>query len=191
METSGASARRPAVPSAPDVAYERTSRTVVRLVDPDRFEITASLADDTYAPGGYQTVHDMTVVAELRCADLEITAVRAGMASHPHGACPATAAALDAVVGLRVAPGFFSELRRRVGGDRSCNHLHTLVQNLATVAALSYAARLSMLEPELQQAAPDDFFGVVRDREPGVVGSCHVWREGGQLVERLDRRPRR
>lgn len=172
-------------PSSPDLLYDRAVKTQLFLPEPDRLVAEASLLDDTYGPGGFQTIHHMTLRMEVGLPEAQITAVDAGMLSHPHGWCPETTDHVDRLVGLRIEAGYFRELTSRLGGDRSCNHLLTLAQTIGTVVALSYAARMSLLEPELASLSDDDYFKrVVADHE-NVVGSCYVWRGEGPLVTHL------
>jgi hypothetical protein len=183
--TPRAGRRAPATRSTPDALYERDVRTLVELVDPDTLRVTAHLHDDTVADGGFQAIHDMTLVATVDTTTMKITDVAAGMANTPHDACPVTLLDLQRLVGLRIASGFFGELRRRLGGVRSCNHLHTLAQQVGTVVAVSYAARRAVLTPGLADLPPEEFFGEILAMEPRVVNSCRIWAEDGDLVARL------
>lgn len=183
--TPGAGPRGPASPSSPATLYERDVRTRAELTGPETLRVTARLHDDTYADGGFQSIHDMTLVATVDLGTMTIVDVDASMANSPHGTCPMTIADLHTVVGLRIAAGFFGELRRRLGGARSCNHLHTLTQQVGTVVALSYAARRTVLTPGLADQPAEDFFGEILAAEPRVVNSCRVWAADGDLVARL------
>jgi hypothetical protein len=165
--------------------YERDIRTTVEAAGPDLLRVTARLHDDTYADGGFQAIHDMTLVATVDLRTMEIVDVDASMANSPHGTCPVTILDLRRVVGLRIAAGFFGELRRRLGGPRSCNHLHTLTQQVGTVVALSYAALRTMRTPGLADLGAEDFFGEILEAEPRVVNSCKIWAADGDLVARI------
>ena len=175
----------PADPHA-GLLYDRALRTRVRL-DGDELEIAATVEDDTYSHGGFQRVHDMTLVLRVRRSDREITSVRADMEEHPHPQCPLVEATMQRLVGVRIARGFTRAVNERVGGTRGCNHLATLALQAGTVAALSFAAEMAAEDPGLVQLGYDDFFGTVRDRHPAVEGSCQVWAPEGVLVRRLER----
>jgi hypothetical protein len=171
-------------PSAPDLLYERTVKTRLLLPEPNRLVAEASLLDDTYGPGGFQTIHHMTLRMEVSLPDVLVTAADANMASHPHEACPGATAHVQQLVGLRIT------VSSRLGGKRSCNHLLSLAQTIGTVVALSYAARMSLLDPELASLPDDDYFRLVVAEHDNVVDSCYVWRGGGPLITELDA-PRR
>jgi len=169
-----------------DLLYDRTVSTRLSLPSEDRVVAEAALVDDTHGPGGFQTIHHMTLRAVVAVPEGVIVSAEASMHAHPHGWCPETIAHVDALVGLRIASGYFRELNRLLGGNRSCNHLLTLAQNIGTVVALSYAARMSLLDPSLSQLDDDDYFReIVREHE-GVVDSCYVWRGDGPLVTELE-----
>jgi hypothetical protein len=184
--TPGAGRYREAFPASPDVLYDRDVRTQVRIVGDDRLRASATLRDDTHGPGGFLTVHDMTLEAVIRLPDMEIIEVAASMASHPQGTCPMTLVQMQQLVGLRIAGGYLGEIRQRFGGNRGCNHLHALAQAIGTVAALTFAARLTLLEPEMQTLPRPQWFRRVADREPRIVNSCVIWRVNGDLHRRID-----
>lgn len=167
--------------------YDRSLRTQVRL-DGEELEIRATVEDDTFSHGGFQRVHDMTLVMRVRRSDREIVAVEADMSEHPHPQCPLVAATMQRLVGVRIARGFTRAVNERVGATRGCNHLATLALQAGTVAALSFAAEMAAEDPGLVELGYDDFFGTVRDRYPAVEGSCQVWAPEGVLVRRLERR---
>lgn len=170
-------------PSA-EALYERTVHTVVKRSG-DHFEVTATLQDDCLGLGGYQRVHDMQLQVDVRSADLVITGAAADMSAHPHGACPGTLADVQRIVGLRIAGGFNTELRSRLGGTRSCNHLHTMAQNIAQTMALSHVASLIEDDPILPTADYAPFYRRVLDIAPRVVNTCAVWQADGPVVPDL------
>lgn len=177
-------------PSSDDLLYDRAVTTRLFLPEPNRLVAEATLVDDTYGPGGFQTIHDMTLRMDVALPEAEIVAVDAGMLSHPHGWCPGTTAHVEQLVGLRIAAGYFHALSGLLGGSRSCNHLLALAQTIGTVVALSYAARMSLLEPAHASLSDDDYFRLVVDEHHDVVDSCYVWRADGPLVTELGE-PRR
>jgi hypothetical protein len=170
-----------------DTLYERSTRTVVRRsAEPGHLRVTATLQDDCLGQGGYQRVHDMRLIIDIRVADMVITRAEADMSAHPHGACPSTISDVQRLVGLRIGSGFNAELRSRLGGTRSCNHLHTMAQSIAQTAALSHVARLYEDDPVLSEAAYRGFYRRVLDIAPRVVNTCAVWRADGPVVPDLE-----
>lgn len=175
----------PAIPVSPDVLYDRDVRTRVYRAAPGVLRATASLKDDSFGPAGFSSVHDMIVSATIDEATMQITAVSAQMLGHPHRACPSTTTQMDQLVGLQIGRGYFRELRERFGGDRGCNHLHTLAQHIGTVVALSFAARLVEDDPDAQALPNDRWFLHVVQNEPQVIGSCAIWHRDGELALRM------
>jgi hypothetical protein len=172
-------------PSA-DTLYERTVRTVVtRGAEPGHFQVSATLQDDCLGQGGYQRVHDMQLRVLIRQSDLVITQAEADMSAHPHGACPSTLADVQRLIGLQVAAGFNAELRSRLGGTRSCNHLHTMAQNIAQTMALSHVASKYDDDPILQSSEYAPFYRRVLDIAPRVVNTCAVLSADGPVVPDL------
>jgi hypothetical protein len=88
-------------------------------------------------------------------------------------------------VGLRIVGGFNAALRGHLGGTRSCNHLHTMAQNIAQTAALSHVASLYDDDPVLQGAEYAPFYRRVLDLAPQVVNTCAVLRSDGPVVPDL------
>lgn len=171
----------------PTLLYDRCVTTRVHLLDPDSIEVVAHLADDTFGPGGFRRFHDMTVRAVVALEDLTIVELDAGMTAHPHAVCPATVAAVRALTGIRVAAGFNRAVSQAIGGDRGCNHLHTLMQAVGAIVAVSYAAVLSARDPAVSTLPDVEFFDHVRRTNPGVVGSCWAWAADGPVIAHLDR----
>ena len=169
-----------------DTLYERSVRTrVERDSEPGHLRVTAILQDECLGRGGYQRVHDMSLCVDIRFSDMVITKAEADMSAHPHGACLSTIGDVQRLVGLRVAGGFNAELRNRLGGTRSCNHLHTMAQSIAQTTALSHVARLYADDPGLQRSDYEPFFRRVLDVAPGIVNTCAVWRADGPVVPDL------
>ena len=174
-----------ATPATPDILYDRDVRTRLYRHDPDTIRAVATLQDDSFGPGGFATVHDMVLSALIDEATLTIVSVEADMSGHPHGSCPMTLRHMDQLVGLRVGAGFFRELRARFGGNRSCNHLHTMAQHIGTVTSLSFASRLVEGDPEAQAQPHERWMLRVVQNEPQVVNSCAIWHEDGELAARM------
>lgn len=171
---------------APDLLYDRTTRTQVRITG-GLLVITGRLTDESLGLGGYVRVHDMGL--EITCEPESMTIVEASadMVNHPHGLCPLMVPRVDSLVGLTITAGYLAEVRKRMGGVRGCNHLYALAQQVGTVAALTFAARFTHAEPALSTLQPHGFYQEVVDKAPGVVNSCYIWREDGEVATALRR----
>jgi hypothetical protein len=175
----------PASPATPDVLYDRDVRTRVYRLDSQSIRVVATLKDDTYGPGGFSSVHDMVLAVTIDEPTMTITTVSAEMLGHPHRACPTTLRQMDQLVGLRIGRGYFRELRDRFGGNRGCNHLHTMAQHIGTVTSLSFAARLVEDDLEAQALPHDRWLLNVVQNAPHIVNSCAIWHEDGELAARM------
>lgn len=166
-----------------DTLYERSAQTVVRRsATTGHFEVSATIQDQCLTLGGFQRVHEMSLTLTVRQQDWLITRAEADMSAHPHGACPSTISDVQRIVGLRIAGGFNAELRQRLGGTRSCNHLHTMAQNAAQTMALSHVSTLYEDDPVLPESGYAPFYRRVLDIAPRVVNTCAVWATDGPVV---------
>ena len=170
-----------------ETLYDRCVRTrVARSDSPGHLLVTVTLQDDCLGLGGYQRVHDMSLTLTVRQSDWSITQAEADMSAHPHGVCPSTISDVQRIVGLRITGGFNSELRQRLGGTRSCNHLHTMAHNAAQTMALSHVSTMYDDDPVLPEAEYAPFYRRVLDLAPRVVNTCAVWRADGPVVPDLE-----
>jgi len=170
--------------------YDRTVRTVVSHGErTGHLEVTVTLQDDCLGLGGYRRVHDMRLFVEIRQSDLEIVRAEADMSAHPHMACVSTIPDVQRLLGLRIAGGVNAELRSRLGGSRSCNHLHTMAQSAAQTVALSHVSSLQDEDPIFQQSDYAPFYRRAIELAPRVVNTCAVWRADGPVVPDLTRKP--
>jgi len=88
--------------------------------------------------------------------------------------------------GLRITSGFRVALRERVGGVRGCTHLTEAVLAMANVAVqtlLAAGRERRRLQPPAGQAASEV--------NQWVMNSCHVYRAGGEGLDRSLPRQRR
>lgn len=175
----------PAIPGTPDTLYDRDVRTRLYRQDPQTIRAVATLQDDSFGPGGFATVHDMKLTVDVDEASMRIETVEADMVGHPHRTCPSTLRAMDQLIGLTIGPGYFRELRERFGGNRGCNHLHTMAQHIGTVVSLSFAARVVENDTEAQALPHERWMLRVVEKEPRVIDSCAIWHRDGELATRM------
>lgn len=144
------------------------------------FEIEGRVTDrkphEFRSPNGTKVVpasapiHDMGVrlVIDL---DMTVRDVTAFTAAAPYTDCHDAGATLQVLKGLRIAGGWGSEVRRRLGGAQSCTHLMELLIPLATTAYQSLTMvrmeRPDTLDAEGKPVKIDSCYAYARDR--GVV----------------------
>ena len=107
------------------------------------YEVEGHVADrkphEFRSPNGFRVVaagepiHDMGVrlVFDSGMVVLEVSTFTS---SAPYDDCFSAGPTLQALKGLRIGAGWSSEVRKRLGGARSCTHLMELLFPMATVA---------------------------------------------------------
>lgn len=160
--------------------HVRTIRMEARRVGADELEVTGHLTDDRPRGGprwwGVQrdaTIHDMSLTLRVRYPDLTITAVSAGMATHPYTVCPEAVPPLQQLVGMSVAQGFTRAVNERFGRDRGCAHLTALLHAIAPVVRQGAGAAFR------DESAPP------RSEDLWFINTCHAWRDAGPLARHL------
>ena len=132
----------PDLPAAPPAAVHRRSIIMDSYApDDEHVTVVGRLTDvQPWGGPGHQVIHDMTLTATVRLADLVITAAEAGMGSFPHTECPFIAPAFAQLEGLSVRRGFTKELRQRLGGVSGCAHLGELARAMGPAIVRTSAA---------------------------------------------------
>jgi hypothetical protein len=120
------------------------------------------------APG--EPVHDMWVRLTLD-DELRIKAIETVSDATPYELCPNVAENFQALVGLRIAPGWNRQVKLRVGGTRGCTHIVELMSVLATVA---FQTIFSLREKELMAGG---------GKKPPMLDTCHAWDSSGPVVK--------
>ena len=122
-------------------------------------------------PAG-EPIHDMTVKLVFD-EDMLVHAVTAFTASAPYDDCIAAGQSLQAIKGLRIAGGWSSEVRRRLGGAQSCTHLMEILIPMGT-AAFQSLTMVRMARPDRLNAG-----GI-----PVKVDSCYAYAANRGVVMR-------
>ena len=141
-----------------------------RVTDQKPHSFTPASADHTVP--AYEAIHDMGVRLVFD-KTLLVHEVHTFTDAAPYKVCPEGGNALQALKGIRIGPGWNSEIRRRLSGERSCTHLRELLMPLATTAIQSMSA-LRSGEPETL----DD------DGRPKKIDSCYAYAADGELVRK-------
>src|ERR1700761_2386038 len=110
----------------PMTAFSRSINVDMDWLDQDRFEILGQLNDN---------VHSLAVRFVVGFPDFTIQEATGKLTRMPYpGVCNHSAAALAGFVGEKIGRGFRKRASEIVGGAESCNHLHTLVNDMAVCA---------------------------------------------------------
>ena len=151
--------------------------------DDGLFEVDAHLVDrrsyaiqppagERMVPAG-EPIHDLWLRIVVT-GDLEVREIVTASDTVPYSACHGGAAALQALVGARIAAGWTRRVKEALGGPRACTHLMELLLAIGT-AAYQTVARV-----RLQR-----FDAPGRDGRPAKIDSCFAYASDGPLVRKL------
>jgi|SRR5690606_5417302 len=144
-------------------------------------EIEAQLIDskthDFAPPSGMRTVpagefihdHGLRVVLDK---DLVIREIGTAIRAYPYRECAGGGDILQALVGLRIGPGWNSELRKRLPSGETCTHLKELMIPLAS------AAYQTLYSLQTSQVSAMDARG-----KPSKIDSCYAYGASRELVK--------
>lgn len=142
------------------------------------YEVEGRVTDrkphDFTSPNGFkrvpagEAIHDMAVTLVFD-EQMTVLAVRAGTDSAPYDSCFEAPATLQTLVGLRLASGWSSEVRKRLSGAACCSHLKEILVPMATVAyqtlTMLRAARPDILNPSGVPVKIDSCYAYARHRD--------------------------
>ena len=115
-------------------------------------------------------LHDMWVRMTVD-EDLLIHDIIASTESWPWTPCPEASAAVSALKGVRIGPGFLRAIRDKLGGAKGCTHIAELLPQVATTA-------FQTLSPVRSQK-PDRLDATGR---PVKIDSCYAYSRHRELV---------
>lgn len=121
-------------------------------------------------------VHDMVARLVVKGPEMRIQAVEAEMLHHPREGCTEVLPWMQKLEGVRITRGFTQKVKELVGNSKGCAHLTSLIITLGPAAVQGYWAAYGVDRKEL---SPED------PRIRMVVNTCHLWREGGPLLQSL------
>ncbi|HMG34860.1 MAG TPA: DUF2889 domain-containing protein [Blastocatellia bacterium] len=143
-------------------------------LDPGQFEIRGSLDDNVHSLAARLVVSFPGFVIQNAIA--EITRM-----PYP-GYCTGATGAIQRLVGERIGRGFKRKVGEALGGAESCNHLHTLVNDLA-----SCAFQMNYVAAKTREASKEELRRVLDDHSrrrelvlkwmPQLRNSCFVFSE--------------
>jgi hypothetical protein len=155
-------------------AFSRGIKVDMNWVDDASFEISGSLDDN---------VHSLSARLLLSFPDFVIREASGEITRMPYpGYCTGSIAAIERLVGERVGRGFRKRAAQVLGGGESCNHLHTLVFNMAACAfQMNYVAAKQRADAaEVIRELADDHprrRQLVLTLMPQLRNSCFVFSE--------------
>jgi len=146
--------------------------------------VEGTLKDDVLIPiyvSGKQRpphmVHQMVIQLLVECSTLTIKEIKVAMPGIPYDYCLETADSLNAIKGLKIAPGFTSKVKKILSENKRCLHLTTLLHAIAPAVMQGYWI-YNGGEPNDNSVSSDTI-------ENYLVDTCWVWRKDGPLVDRI------
>ncbi|MFP6560385.1 DUF2889 domain-containing protein [Paraburkholderia sp. B3] len=120
-------------------------------------------------------IHDMWLTITID-ADLVIRDAHSRTETAPTPYCAEINDAYRKLIGVKIASGFMTEIKARVGGTKGCTHLTELLGPMATTAFQTIMG--------LRNGAP------VGNGVPALpmLNGCHAWRADGEVVQLVRRR---
>ena len=160
-------------------AFNRTIKVNIDWIDKTAFEIHGTLDDN---------VHSLEARLRVTYPDFTILSATGELTRMPYpGFCTGATGVLTKLVGERVGRGFRKRAGEILGGAESCNHLHTLINDMAAcafqmnyVAAKQAAAKQNDAAQELMRAAENDHSRrrqMVLSWMPQLRNSCYIFSE--------------
>lgn len=127
-----------------------------------------------HIPAG-EPIHDMRVRLTLD-DEMVIKAIEVATDAAPFQICPAILPNFQAVVGLKIGPGWNRKIKELLGGARGCTHHVEMLGAIATAAFQTiYPARSRYGYP-----SPPSGPGT----KPPLIDSCHAFASDGDIVKR-------
>lgn len=154
--------------------FSRSVTVEMDWLDRTSFEIRGTLNDN---------VHSLTARLVVSFPDFHVREATGEITRMPYmGICTGAVGALANIVGERIGRGFRKRAAEILGGAESCNHLHTLVTNMAGCAfQMNYVAAKQRPEAEAEIRATAD--NPKRRREmvlmwmPQLRNTCYIFSE--------------
>ncbi len=120
------------------------------------------------------TVHHMVVQMVIECSSLTIKEIKVEMPGIPYDWCQETSNSLDAIKGLKIAPGFTRKVKKILSESKKCSHLTTLLFAIAPAVMQGFWI-FNAGKPSGDVVSP----AIVKNY---LVDTCWVWRKEGPLA---------
>jgi hypothetical protein len=97
----------------------------------------------------------------------------------PFPQCVKACDPMQSMIGVKIGPGWRSEVERRLGGVKGCTHLRDLLLNAATAAIQSVGAHADHLKRLKQNPTTHTVM-------PHFVDKCMSWARDGEAIRRYE-----
>ena len=79
--------------------------------------------------------HTMEVSLVIQVGTMDVLEVHGAIYTAPYDICGTAVEGLQKLVGMRIGPGLFGEMQKRVGGAKGCIHINELVREAVQLVA--------------------------------------------------------
>ncbi len=128
------------------------------------------------APG---VVHHMSIALLIDPDPLTIIQAEAEMITVPMVECRSTLDLVNKLIGVEIKPGFSSQIRQIMGGNRGCTHLCGLVvamgQEIVHGWLTQRRSKKSPIPIALENVKEKDF----------LIDSCRIWKKDGPKMKEM------
>ena len=144
----------------------------------ERFHESRIVTGEKFPPG---VIHHMAIRLLINCSSFVIEDIDADLISVPRDFCREVLECLAPIKGMVLTKGFTAKAKKLVGGSKGCTHLLELLLAMAPAAVQGYGSyqekKPEVFDPAYEKMALQFF-----------INTCHAWREGGPIVEKLKKR---
>jgi hypothetical protein len=157
--------------------FSRSIKIEMDWLDDSSFEVKGTLDDN---------VHSVNARLQVSFPGYEITAAEGDITRMPYpGFCQGAYGVLPQLIGLCIGRGFRQKASEILGGAASCNHLHTLINDMATAAfQMNYYAAKRTAAPAWEELMRDDAKRrmVILNWMPQLRDTCYVFSKAADKV---------
>ena len=120
-----------------------------------------------------EPIHDMSVRLTVN-ETFEVDDIEVSIDGGPFNICCDIEPAFKVLIGLKIGPGWYKQVKERIGGRKGCTHVVEMLGPIAT-------ATLQTMYPALARRNPSDPKGA--QRPPSQINGCHALRTDGPLIK--------
>lgn len=124
-----------------------------------------------------EPIHDMWLRLTFG-EDMEIVTAEAVMDVPAHNSCLGAVQNYEALVGVRIGPGWLRAARERIKATAGCTHISEMLQEIGTTAMQGMFGRSN----RARARGKED-----KRISHSVINTCFGWRRGGELLRISER----
>ncbi len=156
-----------------DFSADRTKSLRIEPIDDHTVRFISGLRDTFRKPDGDDLIHHLELSGTLSLPDLVIRSVEARSLEQPFASCAHSVDPMKRLVGLKIGPGFRTEVLERIGGIKGCTHFLSMTLDLAALHTLTTYLQMEAQAPRRGVGADDGrWIAVGLQVEPRLEDAC-------------------